>query len=182
MLRRAMQFDPFRFLSFQPCRGRTLLFSSRSIPLLQEPFSLLLFGTLALPSIPHWFKFAVVCIPKTGILLLFGHDFGIFIPVACVISMRKHLFCPQKPHLGVKNAFSCKFCPLKVRFGALLSSSKTGEESLFGLSMHEKGCFIGVFHSYVTTKSAQSSFLDIKFCQNNKETVFSSCFTAFYVA
>ena len=74
------------------------------------------------------------------------------------------------------------FCPLKVRFGALLSSSKTGEEPLLGLLMYEKGCFIGVFHSYVTAKSAQSSFLDIKFCQNNKETVFSSCFTVFYVA
>lgn len=62
--------------------------------------SLLLFGSPALPSIPHWFKFAVVCIPQTGILLQFGHDFGIFIPVACVISMRKHHFYPQKPYLG----------------------------------------------------------------------------------
>lgn len=81
----------------------------------------------------------------------------------------------------MKNALICKFCPLKVRFGALLSSSKTGEESFLGLSMYGKGCFIGVFHSYVTTKSAQSSFLDIKFCQNNKETVFSSCLASFYV-
>lgn len=144
--------------------------------------SLLLFGSPALPSIPHWFKFAMVCTLQTGVLLLFGHDFGIFIPVACVISMRKHHFYPQNPYLGVKNAFICKFCPLKVCFGALLSSSKAGEESLFSLSMYEKGCFIGVFHSYVTAKSAQSSFLDIKFCQNNKETVFSSCPAAFYVA
>lgn len=34
----AMQYDPLRFLPFQPCRGRTLLFSSRSVPLSQEPF------------------------------------------------------------------------------------------------------------------------------------------------
>lgn len=100
MLRRAMQFDPFRFLPFQPCRGRTLLLSSRSVPLLQEPFSLLHFGALAIHSIPHWLKFAMVCIPQTGILLLFGHDFGIFIPAGCVNSMRNHLFCPQKPYLG----------------------------------------------------------------------------------
>ena len=96
----AMQYDPLRFLPFQPCRGRTLLFSYRSVPLSQEPSSLLLFGNLALPSIPHWFKFAVVCIPQTGILLLFSHHFGIFIPVGCVNSMRKHLFCPQNPYLG----------------------------------------------------------------------------------
>lgn len=63
-------------------------------------FSFLLFGNLALPFIPHWFKFAVVCIPQTGILLLFGHHFGIFIPVGCVIFMRKHHFCPQNPYLG----------------------------------------------------------------------------------
>lgn len=100
VLCRAMQYDPLRFLPFQPCRGRTLLLSSRSFPLSQEPSSLLLFGNLALPSIPHWFKFAVVCIPQTGILLLFGHHFGIFIPVGCVNSMREHHFCPQKPQLG----------------------------------------------------------------------------------
>lgn len=81
----------------------------------------------------------------------------------------------------MKNAFSCKFCPLKVRFRALLSSSKAGEELFLRLLMYEKGCFIDVFHSYVTIKTAQSSFLDIKFCQNNKETVFSSCFASFYV-
>lgn len=99
-LRRAMQYDPLRFLPFQPCRGRTLLFSSRSVPLLQEPFSLLHFGALAIHPIPHWFKFAMVCTLQTGILLLYGHDFGIFIPAGCVNSMRKHLFCPQKPYLG----------------------------------------------------------------------------------
>lgn len=82
----------------------------------------------------------------------------------------------------MKNAFNCNFCPLKVRFRALLSSSKAGEEPFLRLLMYEKGCFIDVFHSYVTTESAQSSFLDINFCQNNKETVFSSCFTVFYVA
>ena len=100
VLRRGMQYDPLRFLPFQPCIGRTLLFSSRSVPLSQEPSSLLHFGSPAIPSIPHWFKFAMACIPQTGILLLFGHDFGIFIPVACVISMRKHHFYPQKPYLG----------------------------------------------------------------------------------
>lgn len=42
----------------------------------------------------------MVCILQTGILLLYGHNFGIFIPVACVISMRKHHFYPQKPYLG----------------------------------------------------------------------------------
>ena len=99
-LRRVMQYDPLRFLPFQPCRGRMFLFSSRSVPLPQEPSSLLHLGSPALPSIPHWFKFAVGCIPQTGILLLFGHDFGIFIPAGCVNSMRKHLFCPQKPYLG----------------------------------------------------------------------------------
>lgn len=101
-LRRVMQYDPLRFLPFQPCRGWTLLLSSRSVPLLQEPFSFLLFGTLAIPPIPHWFKFAMVCISQTGLLLLFGHHFGIFIPVGCVKSMRKHHFCPQKPYLGDK--------------------------------------------------------------------------------
>lgn len=34
----AMQYDSLRFLPFQPCRGRTLLFSYRSVPLSQEPF------------------------------------------------------------------------------------------------------------------------------------------------
>lgn len=100
VLCRAMQYDSLRFLPFQPCRGRMFLFSSRSVPLPQEPSSLLLYGNLALPSIPHWFKFAVVCTLQTGILLLYGHDFCIFIPVACVISMRKHHFYPQKPYLG----------------------------------------------------------------------------------
>ena len=100
VLRRVMQYDPLRFLPFQPCRGRMFLFSSRSVPLPQEPSSLLHFGALAIHPIPLWFKFAMVCIPQTGILLLFGHDFGIFIPVACVISMRKHHFYPQKPYLG----------------------------------------------------------------------------------
>lgn len=109
VLCRAMQYDPLRFLPFQPCRGRTLLFSSRSVPLSQEPSSLLLFGNLAIPSIPHWFKFAVVCIPQTGILLLFGHDFGIFIPVGCVKSMRKHHFCPQKPYLGGEKRLQLQF-------------------------------------------------------------------------
>lgn len=82
----------------------------------------------------------------------------------------------------MKNTFNCNFCPLKVRFGALLSSSKAGEEPFLRLLMYEKGCFIDVFHSHVTTESAQSSFLDIKFCQNSKETVSGSCFTVFYVA
>ena len=83
----------------------------------------------------------------------------------------------------MKNAFNCNFCPLKVRFRALISSSKAGEESFLGLSMCEKGCFIDVFHSYVTIKTAQSFFfLDIKFCQNSKETVSGSYFTVFYVA
>lgn len=36
----AMQYDSLRFLPFQPCRGRTLLFSYRSVPLSQEPSSL----------------------------------------------------------------------------------------------------------------------------------------------
>ena len=90
----------FAFCLFSPAGGRTLLLSSRSVPRLQEPFSLLHFGALAIHPIPHWFKFAMVCIPQTGILLLFGHDFGIFIPVGCVKSMRKHHFCPQKPYLG----------------------------------------------------------------------------------
>ena len=100
VLCRATQYDPLRFLPFQPYRGRTLLLSSRSVPRLQEPFSLLHFGALAIHPIPHWFKFAMVCTLQTGILLLFGHDFGIFIPVGCVKSMRKHHFCPQKPYLG----------------------------------------------------------------------------------
>lgn len=82
----------------------------------------------------------------------------------------------------MKNTFSFKFCPLKVRFRALLSSSKAGEEPFLRLLMYEKGCFIDVFHSYVTVKTTQSSFLDIKFCQNSKETVSGSCFTVFYVA
>lgn len=112
----AMQYDPLRFLPFQPCRGRTLLFSSRSVPLSQEPSSLLLFGILALPPIPHWFKFAVVCIPQTGILLLFGHHFGIFIPVGCVNSMRKHLFCPQKPQLGDEKRLQLQFLSPKSAF------------------------------------------------------------------
>lgn len=116
VLRRVMQYDPLRFLPFQPCRGRTLLFSSRSVPLSQEPFPLLLFATLAIPPIPHWFKFAVVCIPQTGILLLFDHDFGIFIPVACVISMRKHHFCPQKPHLGGEKRLQLQFLSPKSAF------------------------------------------------------------------
>ena len=82
----------------------------------------------------------------------------------------------------MKNAFNCNFCPLKVRFRALLPSSKAGEEPFLRLLMYKKGCFIDVFHSYVTIKTAQSSFLDIKFCQNSKETVSGSCFTVFYVA
>lgn len=99
VLRRAMQYDPLRFLPFLFCRGRTLLFSFRSVPLPQEPSSILHFCSPAIPSILHWFKFAVGCIPQTGILLLFDHDFGIFIPAGCVNSMRKHLFCPQKHYL-----------------------------------------------------------------------------------
>ena len=112
----AMQYDSLRFLPFQPCRGRTLLLSSRSVPLPQEPSSLLLFATLAIPPIPHWFKFAVVCIPQTGILLLFGHHFGIFIPVGCVKSMRKHHFCPQKPHLGDEKRLQLQFLSTKSAF------------------------------------------------------------------
>lgn len=78
-----------------------MLVVNRRLFVSNEPScSLLLFGTLAIPSIPHWFKFAVVCIPQAGILLLFGHDFGIFIPAGYVNSMRKHLFCSQKPYLG----------------------------------------------------------------------------------
>lgn len=79
----------------------SMLVVNRRLFVSNEPScSLLLFGTLAIPSIPHWFKFAVVCIPQAGILLLFGHDFGIFIPAGYVNSMRKHLFCSQKPYLG----------------------------------------------------------------------------------
>lgn len=81
-------------------RGSMLVVNRRLFESNEPSSSLLLFGSPALPSIPHWFKFAVGCIPQTGILLLFGHDFGIFIPVAYVISMRKHHFCPQMPYLG----------------------------------------------------------------------------------
>lgn len=144
--------------------------------------SLLLFGSPALPSIPHWFKFAVGCIPQTGILLLFGHDFGIFIPVAYVISMRKHHFCPQMPYLGGEKHLLLQVLSPKSAFWCTSFFLKGGWRIPFGPFLKEKGCFIGVFHSYVTAKSAQSSFLDIKFCQNNKETIFSSCFTVFYVA
>lgn len=80
--------------------GSMLVVNRRLFESNEPSSSLLLFGSPAIPSIPHWFKFAMVCIPQTGILLLFGHDFGIFIPAGCVNSMRKHLFCPQKPYLG----------------------------------------------------------------------------------
>ena len=76
----------FAFCLFSLQRQDAFTFLSLRSPL-AGAFSFLLSGNLALPSIPHWFKFAVVCIPQTGILLLFGHDFGIFIPVGCVKSM-----------------------------------------------------------------------------------------------
>lgn len=126
-----MQYDPLRFLPFQPCRGRTLLFSSRSVPLLQEPFPLLLFATLAIPPIPHWFKFAVVCIPQAGILLLFGHDFCIFIPVGCVNPMRKHHFCPQNPYLGDEKRLLLQVLSPKSAFQSTSFFFKGGWRTLF---------------------------------------------------
>lgn len=81
-------------------RGSMFVANRRLFESNEPSCSLLLFGTLAIPPIPHWFKFAMVCTLQTGVLLLFGHDFGIFIPVACVISMRKHHVYPQKPYLG----------------------------------------------------------------------------------
>lgn len=94
-------------------------------------FSFLLFGNLALPSIPHWFKFAVVCIPQTGILLLFGHHFGIFIPVGCVNPMWKHLFCPQKPQLGDEKRLQLQFLSPKSAFQSTSFFLKSGWRTLF---------------------------------------------------
>ena len=127
-----MQYDPLRFLPFQPCRGRTLLFSFRSVPLPQEPSSILHFCSPAIPSIPHWFKFAVGCIPQTGILLLFDHDFGIFIPAGCVNSMRKHLFCPQKPYLGGEKRLHLQVLSPKSAFWSTSFFLKGGWRLLSG--------------------------------------------------
>lgn len=90
-----MQADAPSLSAFSVCRGRTFLLSSRSVPFPQESSSLLLFGSPALATIPHWFIFVMFCLLQTDILPLFSLGFCFFFPAHCINRMEILPFCPQ---------------------------------------------------------------------------------------
>ncbi len=115
-LRSTMQADAPSLSAFSICRGRTFLLSSRSVPFPQESSFRLLFGSPALPTIPHWFIFVMFCLLQTDILPLFSLGFCFFFPAHCINRIGKLPFCPQMALLRAEKCLFRYVLSLQIMF------------------------------------------------------------------